>query len=122
MRKADDFKFMRVNQKSLGSNAASLKPQDTAVLVQQAARELLEFLDPVGLLNSPAGPQQPLLILSFDEGHMLVDTLLGRGTLFLELVHTLHLVADLPIYSLFLSTAAKFHLFPSPQILSDPSL
>ena len=84
------------------------------VQVRQAAEELVQLLDPKGLLDSLAGPQRPLIILAFDEGHTLVDILLEQGSLFEELVQALHIISDLPIISLFLSTAAKFHVpFPS---------
>jgi hypothetical protein len=88
-------------------------------------RRQRNFFDPLtlrGLLGSLSGPRRPLLILAFDEGHTLADILLEHGSLFEELVHALYIVADLPIFSLFLSTAAKFHVPVPLKIRLHPSV
>jgi hypothetical protein len=120
----DDLKFVKSSMKASGKSDKS--PQfvsengnNSGILAE--ATKLTTFIDPAGLLNPSTGPRQPLVILSFDEGHMLADTLEGRQwSLFSELRRALRLLVDLPIFSLFLSTAAKFRLF-SPDIQSDPS-
>jgi hypothetical protein len=112
----DDFKFTGVHQKSVGIDAARDRARAMGMQVRQAAEELFRLLDPEGLLDSLSGPRRPLLILAFDEGHALADILLEHGSLFEELVHALYIIADLPIFSLFLSTAAKFYV-PLPSNL-----
>jgi hypothetical protein len=89
-------------------------PMAMGIQVRQAAEELVRLLDPNGLLDSLSGPRRPLLILAFDEGHTLTDIPLKHGSFFEELVHALYSIADLPIFSLFLSTAAKFNV-PLPS-------
>jgi hypothetical protein len=111
-----------IGQKASGKDVAS--PQHIDVDVLLAAEELARLVDPAELLDLKAGPQRPLIILAFDEGHTLTDILGEQGcqwSLFSELCHALRLIVGLPIFSLFLSTAPKFHRFP-PHIGSDPSL
>ncbi|KAH9954174.1 hypothetical protein BC827DRAFT_1244139 [Russula dissimulans] len=89
--------------------------------VLESATNLRNFIDPHGTLSSPQGPQRPLVILAFDESHLLTDN--PKDTpwnLFFGLRRTLREMAKLPIFSLFLSTAGRFHEF-SPEIRSDPS-
>ncbi|KAI0245807.1 hypothetical protein BJV78DRAFT_1260011 [Lactifluus subvellereus] len=89
--------------------------------VKEAGQKLCRFVDPHGLLDSDTGSRWPLVILAFDEAHILTDTPQDTvWTLFSELRRTLRGVIDFPIFSLFLSTAGRFHLF-SPEIRSDPS-
>jgi hypothetical protein len=62
-----------------------------------------------------------LVILAFDESQILTDNPKDQDwTLFSELRRSLREIVDLPIFSLYLSTAGSFHLF-SPDIKSDPS-
>ncbi|KAI0295042.1 hypothetical protein B0F90DRAFT_1820770 [Multifurca ochricompacta] len=89
--------------------------------VREAGLELCQFVDPEGCLDLLEGPRRPLVILAFDESHVLGDTPPGKGwTLFAELRRTLRELVELPVFSLFLSTAGKFHVF-SPEIGKDPS-
>lgn len=89
--------------------------------IKDSGERLCKFLDRGGVLDSSTGPRRPLVILSFDESHVLTDTpKTGGWTLFVELRRTLREIVGFPIFSLFLSTAGRFHLF-SPEIRSDPS-
>ncbi|KIL59036.1 hypothetical protein M378DRAFT_284568 [Amanita muscaria Koide BX008] len=89
-----------------------------AELVEQAGRELCQFIDPQGLLDSDHGSRRPLVILAFDEAHTLTYVPKDKSwTVFTELCRTLQRLVDRPIFSLFLSTAGKL----SPEILEDPS-
>ncbi|KAI0299879.1 hypothetical protein BC826DRAFT_716513 [Russula brevipes] len=40
---------------------------------KDAGSSLCKYIDPQDLLDSPAGPRWPLVILSFDEAHLLTD-------------------------------------------------
>jgi hypothetical protein len=89
--------------------------------VKEAGERLCRFIDSQRVLNSRDGSRRPLVILSFDEAHILTDIPESSSwTLFSELRRVLRETIDHPIFSLFLSTAGKFHLF-SPEIRSDPS-
>ena len=73
------------------------------------------------MLDAKKGPRRPLVILAFDESHILTDYPKYSGwTLFSELCRTLQGIVKQPIFTLFLSTAGRFHLF-SPRIQPDPS-
>jgi hypothetical protein len=73
------------------------------------------------VLDPDQGPRWPLVILAFDESHILTDNPTNWSwTLFSELRRTLREIVDRPIFSLFLSTAGSFHLF-SPEIKEDNS-
>lgn len=117
----DDFKFSRLLQQSSGDTGGEASPQsqDMGPLVHQAAVKLMEFLDPKQRVGPESGPWRPLLILSFDESHKLADILVEKESLFVGLRRALHTLVGLPIFSLFLSTTAKFRLF-SPE--TDPKL
>jgi hypothetical protein len=66
------------------------------------------------------GRRRPLLIFAFDECHDLTTHPMDSpGTLFSELRHVLHVLCKEPIFSLFLFTTSKFHLF-NPETLADP--
>ncbi|KAM6503962.1 hypothetical protein JOM56_000905 [Amanita muscaria] len=92
-----------------------------AELIEQAGRELCQFIDSQGLLDSDQGSRRPLVVLAFDEAHTLTYVPKDESwTVFSELRRTLQRLVDRPIFSLFLSTAGKFHLL-SPEILQDPS-
>jgi hypothetical protein len=94
--------------------------------IENAGRELSQFVDPHKLLDRNAGrPRRPLVIFAFDEAHILTDNppVANRATtwnLFSELRRVLRQSSDHPIFWLFLSTAGRFNLF-SPEISSDPS-
>jgi hypothetical protein len=89
--------------------------------VKKAADSLCRFIDLHGVLDSDTGSRWPLVILAFDESHILTEFPEGCGwTLFSELRRTLQAIGKQPIFSLFLATAGSFHLF-SPEIRSDPS-
>ena len=89
--------------------------------VNKGGEELCKFIDPEGVLDSDNGSRWPLVILPFDESHILTDNPKDQGwTLFSELRRTLREIVVWPIFSLYLSTAGSFHLF-SPGIKSDPS-
>ena len=88
--------------------------------VEEAGELLCRFVDPHGLLDSAKGPRRPLVILAFDEAHSLTDNPSNTvWKFFWELRRVLRQIHDLAIFSLFLSTAGRFHLF-SPDIHSDP--
>jgi hypothetical protein len=95
--------------------------------IRNAGGQLARFVDPQNLLDSvEKKPRWPLVILSFDEAHILTDnpSMANRATkwnLFSELRRILRQASIYAIFSLFLSTAGRFNLF-SPEISSDPSL
>lgn len=90
--------------------------------IQDAGEKLSEFVDPQYKLDRPKGPRRPLVILAFDEAHVLTDIPPNKPwKLFSELRRILRQISMHPIFSLFLSTAGRFNLF-SPVTRSDPSL
>jgi hypothetical protein len=94
--------------------------------VEDAGLSLCRYIDPQGLLDSATGPRWPLVILYFDEAHLLTDlperspSQYASWTLFSELRRGLREVVDKPIFTLFLSTAGRPNLL-SPAIKADPS-
>jgi hypothetical protein len=94
--------------------------------IVNAGKLLAQFIDPGNLLDRDKElPRRPLVILAFDEAHILTDNppISNRATkwnLFSELRRILRQTSDYAIFSLFLSTAGRFNLF-SPEISSDPS-
>ena len=89
--------------------------------VKAAGEELCRFIDPHRVLDSAAGSRWPLVILAFDESHILTEFPERCGwTLFSELRRALQVIVKQPIFSLFLATAGSFHHI-SPEIKSDPS-
>ncbi len=89
--------------------------------VKEAGEKLCRFIDSKRVLDPRDGSRRPLVILSFDESHILTDIpKRSSWTLFSELRRVLREIIDHPIFSLFLSTAGRFHLF-SPEIRSDHS-
>lgn len=100
-------------------------PPLTDSLLVQATEALTRIVDPGGLLASNSeGPRRPLVILAFDEGHMLTDIVTDMETgqsLLSELRRALRVITRYPIFCLLLSTAAKFRVF-YPEVRSDPSL
>jgi hypothetical protein len=82
---------------------------------KQYLQSLVEELIPAG------GPQ---IILVFDEAHDLTDVHTNRRvppwSRFGELRRALHQVQKVPLFSLFLSTAGRFHHF-TPARAMDPS-
>jgi hypothetical protein len=90
--------------------------------VVEAGMKLSRLIDPKELLDPTTGPRHPLVILSFDESHVLTDIPKNQSwTVFSELRRVLRELLPFPIFSLFLSTAGKVLSF-SPVIQSDPSL
>ena len=83
---------------------------------------LCRFIDEHHLLDSDKGPRWPLVVLAFDEADTLTDNPPEQvhWNLFTELCRVLRRIKDLPIFSLFLSTAGRFDKF-SPVIRDDPS-
>jgi hypothetical protein len=89
--------------------------------VKEAGERLCRLIDPKRVLDPRDGSRRPLVTLSFDEAPALTDApKCSSWTLFSELRRVLRETIDHPIFSLFLSTAGKFHLL-SPEIRSDPS-
>lgn len=89
--------------------------------VSEAGFQLCAFIDPRQILINQKGPRRPLIIFSFDESHILTDSYKDREwTKFSVLRSTLQRLVNLPLFSLFLSTAGHFRRF-SPEIRSDPS-
>jgi hypothetical protein len=90
--------------------------------VPEAGASLCSFIDKHKLLDSPSGPRRPLVVLAFDEAHTLTDNPPEQKgwNLYSELRRILRQIDNLPIFSLFLSTAGRFDKF-SPDIHSDPS-
>ena len=83
--------------------------------VLEAGKKLRSFIDERRVLFSKAN-RRPLLILAFDEAHGLKDVPETRGwSLYSELRRCLSELVDLPIFTLFISTAGNFHLFSSPR-------
>ena len=89
--------------------------------VKEAGEKLCDFIDPNRILGPHHGPRRPLVVLAFDEAHVLTSSPGDAAwNLFIELRRTLRATVDDPIFSLFLTTAGRFQLF-SPDIRSDPS-
>jgi hypothetical protein len=89
--------------------------------VKEAGEIFCRFIDSKRALDRRDGSWWPLVILSFDESHILTKNPKSSGwTLLSELRRVLREIIDHPIFSLFLSTAGRFHLF-SPEIRSDHS-
>ncbi|KAJ6558418.1 hypothetical protein DFH09DRAFT_529768 [Mycena vulgaris] len=88
------------------------------ISVHAATQELIRFLDSNGDLRAQ---QKPLVVLCFDEAHTLTQNIQGQEwTWFTELRRILRQIKDEPIFSLFLSTSGKFHLFsPPPEVDSS---
>lgn len=84
--------------------------------VKTAGEALAKFLDPEKCCSDV-----PLLVICFDEAHRLTDKIPGVSwTCFSELRRALRVLKPFPFFSLFLSTAGKFHLF-SPDYYYDAS-
>ena len=89
--------------------------------VEEAGKRLCQFIDPLNLLDSIKGPRRPLVIISFDESHNLTDNPSSTvWTLFSELHRVFRWIVDYPIFSLCLSTAARFIRISSERC-PDPS-
>jgi hypothetical protein len=85
------------------------------------ALNLCNLIDPENKLDVGSGPRCPLVILAFDESHILTDLPKDQDwTLFSKLCRTLHGIVDQPIFSMFLLTVGNFHHF-SPETKSDHS-
>ena len=87
----------------------------------EAGYRLCKFIDPYSVLDSIEGPRRPLVIISFDESHILTDNPKGtEWTLFSELRRVFREIDGLPIFSLLLSTAGRLNRI-SPEQPPDPS-
>jgi hypothetical protein len=89
----------------------------------EAAKALCRFIDEHHLLDlEKQGPRRPLVVLAFDEAHVLTDNppYEEDWNLFLELRPLLRCIQKFPIFSLFLSTAGRFNQF-LPDIDDGPS-
>jgi hypothetical protein len=90
--------------------------------VAEAGKALCRFIDKHHLLDPKKGPRRPLVILAFDEADALTDNPPNNDwNLFSELRRFLRQIIDLPIFSLFLSTAGRFDKF-SPVIRYNHSV
>jgi hypothetical protein len=86
-----------------------------------AGEKLSMFVDPCKMLDRVKGSRRPLVIFAFDEAHILTDNPPKKDwNLFSELRRILRQISDDAIFSVFLSTAGRFHLF-LPEIRSDHS-
>lgn len=90
--------------------------------VFQAGNKLKNFIDEDDDISPIQSDMKwPLVVLAFDEAHNLTEVPDNRGwSMYSELRRCLQQLLDFPIFTLFLSTAGKFHLF-SPQRPKDPS-
>ncbi|KAH9959793.1 hypothetical protein BC827DRAFT_1376981 [Russula dissimulans] len=90
--------------------------------LHEAGKRLCRFIDEHKVLESDKGPRRPLVVLAFDEAHSLTDNpSYPKGwNVFTELRRILRQIKDLPIFSVFLSTAGRFDKLP-PEIHSEPS-
>jgi hypothetical protein len=92
-------------------------------MIKNAAENLCRFIDPHRVLDSDSheGSRWPLVILAFDESHILNEfPRRCSWTVFSALRDTLQAIVSKPIFSLFLSTAGSLLQF-SPEIESSPS-
>jgi len=91
--------------------------------LQEAGEALCRFVDEHRFLDRKNGPRWPLVVLAFDEADALTDNPPNQDedwNLFSELRRFLRQINELPIFSLFLSTAGRFDKF-SPVIRYDSS-
>ncbi len=81
--------------------------------LKDAGEKLCRFVDEHSVLDSQHGPRRPLVILAFDEAHVLRNNPPGQPSwnLFLELRRILQQFHDHAIFSVFLSTAGRFKQF-----------
>ncbi|KAI9434407.1 hypothetical protein F5148DRAFT_998459 [Russula earlei] len=89
--------------------------------LHEAGENLCRFIDEYKVLDFKEGPRRPLVVLAFDEAHVLLDNPHEQKgwNLFSELHHILRQIDDFPIFSVFISTSGRFHF--SREIRSDPS-
>jgi hypothetical protein len=85
--------------------------------LRDAGKTLCRLIDKDKVSNSKNGPRRPLVIFSFDEADILTDDLPDEQgwNLFSDLRRVLRKINRLQIFSLFLSTAGRFHKF-SPDV------
>jgi len=84
--------------------------------VSKAGNQLRDFIDKDEVTCSETKKmRKPLVILAFDEAHVLTEFVHNRNwSIYSELRRCLVHIVDLPIFTLFLSTAGKFRHF-SPE-------
>ncbi|KAH9828946.1 uncharacterized protein C8Q71DRAFT_891689, partial [Rhodofomes roseus] len=106
--------FFRCHVRYASRIRPSLSRRTNNKTVKTSAEELIRFLDPW----KKARPDEPLVILCFDEAHMLTMSVAGEydWTRFSELRRVLRMIVGWPIFTLFLSTVGKLEQFvPLPQ-------
>ena len=87
----------------------------------EAGERLCRFIDEHHLLDPESGPRRPLVVLAFDEADTLTDNPPNNDwNLFFELRSILRQITELPIFSLFLSTAGRYEKI-TPVIRYNPS-
>jgi hypothetical protein len=98
------------------------REQEGLESLDEAGRKLSEFVDPHCMLDQNEGsPRRPLVVFAFDEAHILTDNPAKMSwNLFSELRRILRQISSHAIFTLFLSTAGRIHLF-SLETHSDPS-
>jgi len=81
--------------------------------VLEAGTRLKNFVDEHhDICSEVEGTEWPLVVLAFDEAHILTEFPVDGGwTIYSELRRCLCQLLDLPIFTLFLSTAGKFRPF-----------
>jgi len=104
------------------ANQLSSTTSNAEYSISEAGIRLKEFIDEHGDIRSEVeSTKWPLVVLAFDEAHNLTGFPTdGRWTVYSELRRSLCWLVQLPIFTLFLSTAGKFRLF-SPDRLNDYS-
>jgi len=121
---ADEPKDKSEDQKDKPEEPKDVRYVSKGRGLDDAGERLSEFIDPRNMLDRVQGSRRPLVIFAFDEAHILTDNPHKKfkkdWNLFLELRRILRQISGRAIFSLFLSTAGRFHLF-SPETRSDPS-
>ena len=89
----------------------------------EAGNQLKHFIDEHDdLLSQNKDMRRPVVVLAFDEVHALMDSSGGRNwTIYSELRRCLSELVDIPIFTLFISTADNFQLI-SHEGPANPSL
>jgi hypothetical protein len=111
-------KFERVQEEAEKKGSSSSRQSKANIEVQQAGEKLIEFIFPSKGSCYENGLRRPLVILAFDEAHQLENRVPYQDwTLLSELRRVLSELNEMPIFSLFLSTApSKFKNPYDPKI------
>ncbi|KAI0362904.1 hypothetical protein BV20DRAFT_959369 [Pilatotrama ljubarskyi] len=96
---------------------ASVYAHRKHVSLMTAAEALTSYLSTIQINPSQ---KQPSLLLSFDEARLLTSSDLSRSgvTLFPHVRHALHIIRELPIVAVFLSTVGQLEQCPPPPELN----